>query len=532
LTAPVHARPPGLLVLAIDLGSSSIKVAVVDAELRIQAIASAAQRVVSGASGERENRPGQTWRATIGAARRVLGGVSDPSRIAAISITGPRGSLLITDRFGRPRSMVLSWQDRRAAALASSLDPAAATEFRSITGAAFDPAVGLPKLLWLRSTTPGAFDGEWRMATPQADVLRRLGADPGAVDLSVAAHLGLLDVRELAWSGSLLERFAVPAIALPRLVPQGSVVGGLGVRAARSLGLAAGVPLVAAASDGICSELGAGVVDPGQRYAYLGTASAIAGPIAEPIPLRDESIILMPGSVAYGWRLVGLGMAGASARAWFMRIAGVRDESRFDRVVESSPAGASGVMFLPTLAGATAPVRDPRARGVFAGMSLGSTRADLGRAVLEGVGLELGWLNRALGPTTGAVEIRLTGGGSRSGVWAQILADIFAAPVARVLEPNPGLRGAAAYGWAAVDGSRSVLDRVRAHPAPLETFQPTPERRALYDEATRTYRDLRGALHDAGLDERLAASGTLSRGAPWAIPFRPSASGHGRGHRR
>ena len=110
----------------------------------------------------------------------------------------------------------------------------------------------------------------------------------------------------------------------------------------------------------------------------------------------------MPGSLADRWRIVGLGMAGGSARAWFRQIAAIRDEGRFDRLAERSPAGARGVTFLPTLAGATAPVRDARARAVFAGMSLGTSREDLARAVLEGVALEVGWLARAMRPTRSA----------------------------------------------------------------------------------------------------------------------------------
>jgi xylulokinase len=506
------------LVLAIDLGTSSIKVAAVDGELRVDAIATAAQRVVGGPDGRREHRPGQTWSATLRAARSVLADVADRSRIVAISVTGPRGSLLITDRSGKPRTNALSWQDRRAATLAGALDPDTAARFRAITGAAFDPAVGLPKLLWLRSATPEAFEGDWRIATPQSDVLRRLGADPGAVDLSVAGHLGILDIRELAWSGLLLERFGVPPAATPKLVMQGSTVGRLSVAAAGLLGLASGLPLVAAASDGICSELGAGVAQTGQRYAYLGTAAAIAGPTASPALPVDESVILMPGSVVDRWRLVGLGMAGASARAWFMATIGVRDENRFDALVERSPAGARGVSFLPTLAGATAPVRDPRARGVFAGLALGSKRADLARAVLEGVGLELVWLNRAMGSAAGTSDLRLTGGGSRSRTWAQILADLFGVPVARVLEPNPGLRGAAAYGWAALDPSQTVIDRARSHPTPVETFEPRTENGALYQEAAGIYAALRGALHDGGLDGRIAAAGSSSGTSPGDDP--------------
>jgi sugar (pentulose or hexulose) kinase len=95
-------------------------------------------------------------------------------------------------------------------------------------------------------------------------------------------------------------------------------------------------------------------------------------------------------------------------------------------------------------------------------------------------------------------------------VWAQILADIFGVPVARVLEPNPGIRGAAAYGWAALDTSQSVIDLARAHPTPLEAFEPTAEHRAPYEEAAGIYAALRTALHESGLDGRIAAAGASS----------------------
>jgi xylulokinase len=143
---------------------------------------------------------------------------------------------------------------------------------------------------------------------------------------------------------------------------------------------------------------------------------------------------------------------------------------------------------------------------VFAGLSLATGRADLARAVLEGVALELGWLNRVMGTVGPTGELRLTGGGSRSAVWSQILADVVRMPVARVVDPNPGLRGAAAYAWAGLHPGSSVLDWARDHRTPVEILDPDPARAAVYEESAGTYAALRSALHDAGLDERLGSS--------------------------
>jgi sugar (pentulose or hexulose) kinase len=504
-----HPGPGESLILAIDVGSSSVKAGLVDGAGRLVGTGSAAQHTYEDATGRREHEPAETWRAIVRSIRRVVDGRA--SRVAAISVTGPRGTFAIVGPDGRPRSRFLTWQDRRAAARAAQLAASSGDGFRATTGVGLDPSTVLPKLVWLRENVPEVVNGDWRIVTPQSDALVRLGAANYVVDLTVAGHIGLLDVAALTWDAGLLQAFDVPVAALPRLVAPGEVVGHLGHQVARRLGLREGIPLVAAGSDGICSELGAGVTEPGQCYAYLGTASAIGGPLAEPVLPADPGLILMPGSAPDRWRILGLAMAGGSARDWFMRSQGIRDHGRVDRLIEGSPPGAGGVQFIPTLAGAGAPVPDGRARAVFAGLSLASTRADLARAVHEGVALELRWMLDAIAESAPTpVELRLTGGGSRSDPWCAIVADVIGLPVVRVAEPNPGLVGAALYGLVALGRHRSVLTAARAVEVASREFPPRLRDRAVYDEAAETYRMLRRSLHDGGIDERLFRR-TMSR---------------------
>ncbi len=509
---PTGGLGSGPLVMAIDLGTSAIKVALVDEHLTVVAHATRRQVILGDTTGRREHRVADMRRLARSAIGEVL--ADRNQRVEAIAVSGPRGSFAIVDGAGAPRTGIITWQDTRAAAQAPADARGSTTSYRAITGTSFDPAVVLPKLDWLRRVRPRAFTGSWQIASPQSLLLADLGVPGQVCDLTVAAHVGLLDVRGRAWSTELLEAFAVPPAALPALVEPGALVGQVSAAAAARWGLPAGIPLIASASDGICSELGSGVVDAGQLYAYLGTASTVAGPIDAPRHDLDPSLILMPGWDSAHWRLLGLAKAGGSGADWWQRILGVRAHERVDRLVESSAPGAAGTLFIPALAGAAAPVPDGRARGAFLGLSLGSTRADLTRAVFEGIALELGWLLTAMHLPKPPAEVRLTGGGARSDAWAHILADVFEVSIARVTAPDPGIRGAGAYAWAAIGRADSAGGLARANQPALDRFEPRSSHAPLYRELANRYLAAREAFRTTGLDARLL-------GAPGSAEARP-----------
>ena len=454
----------------------------VDDTLTVLATHSVPQRIVADASGASEHVPEATWKAVAGAIRTAL--ARAPGRQPeAVSVTGPRGTFCVTDARGVPRSPFLTWQDSRSAAEADELRRTAPTAYAAITGMDPAPSSVLPKLIWLRAKRPDLFTDVWQVQTPQGFVMGRLGAPHAVVDASTAAHVGLLDLARLAWSDELLHAFEVELDNLPEVLPQGAIAGVTG-DAARGIGLPAGIPIVAAGSDGICSELGAGVTRPGELYAYLGTAGAVAGPVRPGISTQAPGIFRMPGSVPDLHRLVGLALAGGSAAAWFMRTHGVRTHAQLDQLVGRSPVGARGAVFVPTLAGASLPRPDGRARGSFVGLSPSTSRADLARAVLEGVAMELASIaQRIQGSGQGLGSIALTGGGSRSDTWAQIVADAFGRRVARVREPNPGLRGAAIYAFSALEAGTSPVVMARRHPADADAYEPEAAAAVVYASA-------------------------------------------------
>lgn len=500
-------------VLAVDIGTTNVKAGVFDTSATCLGLGSRRQEILAPHVGWREHEPAATWeavQATITEAASAAGCAA--AEVRAIAVAGPRGTAMLTAADGTPAGRMLTWQDRRAVEISQVFERDGpwmdAAEYYRVTGTPLDPSVVLARLLWCRMRDPNCLGGGRRLATPQADILRRLGAPEPVIDYSVAAHVGLLDVARLEWSTTLVNAFDIPLTLLPPVAPPGQIVGSLDSAVARDLGLTAGIPLVLAGSDGVCAELGAGVVDEGQLYGYLGTASTIAGPL-ERLKLEPAArLIVMPGSRHDRWRVLALAMAGGSALEWFGLAFGHPIYAELESMLRESPPGARGVHFIPTLAGAGAPFWDAAARGAFLGLSLSTQPADLARAVLEGVALEMRWMITALhGFGVAGQSLHLTGGGTRSNGWCQIVADATEVPVLRVGDPELGLRGAAFYALAGINVFPSALAAARTLSLSGDEFLPEARLRDRYARAAEVYQLTRGSFRETGIDQLLLTAG-------------------------
>jgi xylulokinase len=498
------------LVLAVDLGTSAVKAAVIDEQGRTVSEGKAPQRVLSSDLGAREHDPRHTWQATRRAISSALSSAPPRKRpVGVVVVTGPRGTFCFMDKVGRPLTNFVTWQDQRGAALADELskrfDP---SRYQKLTGMAYNPFSALSKILWMLRNHPDLDDVAAGISTPQGHVLRELGATIDATEPSTAAHMGLLDIRRRRWSEELIGAFDLGRIALPRIVKTGAIVGTTSARANQELGIPCDIPLVLAGSDGICQELGLGVIDPGQVYAYLGTASAIAGPIPARAPSPQLSsltggVIRMPGRDERHDRLLGLGGAGASAADWISRVLRLRRVDKLDELAHACEPGASGMLFLPTLAGAAAPEPEPAALGSFVGLAFHHGPEHFARSVLEGVAMELRWMLegfRAWGLRPS--EVRLTGGGARSLAWRQIVADVLQMPVLSEPERETGLRGAAIFAYAATTGV-AVDNLATQWQISLDLTQPSPAVSPLYERTAANYRLVRQVSAAAGVDRVL-----------------------------
>ena len=493
------------IVVALDVGTSAVKAGVFASDGRRLGYGAAPAGASRPRSGWSEQPAALVWQATTGACRRALIEAGSPD-IATVAVTGARGSFALGGRDDALLTDFITWQDRRAVEQAA--DAAARTDagwLQRITGVGMDASLWLPRLLWLIEHCPDLVATAGCVVTPQAFVVRKLGAGRWPAEWSAAAYSGLFDIADHRWHEGLLDTFGVPAGLLPDTAPPGAEVGETSEAAATETGLSPGVPVMLAAADGPCAELGCGVVEPGRLICYLGTALSVAGPVERLVEDPNGSLMTSPGSTEALYRMLALGMAGASVLDWYGSLTGRPLLDRLDDLVARSEPGARGALFIPALAGAGAPYWSPAARGVFVGLGFEHAEADLVRAMLEGVAFECWWMIEALrvfgfDPT----GLRVTGGGSRSAAWTQLIADVVGTEVVVPEEPDPGLRGAAAYALAGVGLYPDVLAAARAVVGAGSLRAPSPAATEVLRDRADLYREVRHASMSSGLDEALA----------------------------
>lgn len=506
------SRSAGLL-LGIDVGSTNVKAAVFTVMGEMLGIGECAQEAERRAVGWEEFHPESVWQAVCAAVRGALA-QTDGRRIAAVAITSARGTFALTDQNDRYVTPFISWQDSRGGEMAHVVEETVgADQYREVTGLSPDPSTSLPKLLWLRKERPAIWQEAKHLETLQGSMLRRCGASEPATGTSVASHVGLLNLRTLRWDPRLLEAFDVDASFLPPVVSGGETIARVSRAASDDLGIPVGAELVATGADGVCGSLGAGVVDLGQLYGYLGTASAILTPVeTSQLAQPNLALTIAPGSTSAQWQFVALGMAGGSAVDWLCKLTGF-SATALDDQADQSPVGARGLRFIPTMAGAFLPVYAPHARGAMLGLSLSHSSCDVLRAALEGVSLEMHLMVTAIREQgVKPYEIRLDGGGAQSRAWCEIQADVHGLPVIRSGDMNLGLRGAACYAASAAGAYTDVLSAARSWSVPGEVFEPRSEHTVRYQEAASQYRQVREILASSKLDDQFFDASKVGEG--------------------
>jgi xylulokinase len=479
-------------IAALDCGTSWTKGAIVGLSGETLGAASRRAACVTTPDSGFEVDPGPLLRQTDAVLREALAraGVA-PGKVAAVAVTNQRATVFPLDARGRPLGMGLSWQDLRGGVAMARLGRRLpASRFRELTGLPFSPVFSAGKLFWLRQAEPERFRATARFALVQDLVLHHLGATGFPCDLSNASLTGLLDVAGLGWSRELLDWAGVGAERLPALVPSGLAVGRLSRAAARRTGLLAGLPLVSGGGDQQCAGVGAGAVEPGVVELTLGTVAAplccTAGPVTDPRGRLSCGVHAVPGR----WELEGLQTSAGSSLEWAAKLLndGRRfTETTFSQVEEVAP-GAGGVLFLPYLAGPSAPRWREGSAGALVGLRLSHGKAELLRAVLEGISLQTREILEALAELTAPIrEVRLTGGASSIGVWNRMQADLLGLPVATLANPQATLVGAAILGACGAGVFGSVSEAAGRMVRIAERHRPRAGLRATYRELYQRY---------------------------------------------
>lgn len=428
--------------LGIDLGTSSVKVAAVDAAGRLVAEAKAAYPLNAPRPGWAEQDPQSWWDATVEAARR-LAADTDLGEVRSIGLSGQMHTLVLLDSKGRPTRPAIGWADTRTGEQVEWMR-AHVPRATQIDVLGNPPATGFtaPSLLWVQEHDPAAYR-ETAMVCLAKDYVRLRLTGEWATDPSDASATLLFDTFQRTWSDEVLDALQLDAGLLPPVRPSSDVAGALGADVAGTLGLPVGTPVVTGAGDQAAAATGCGLVDPGPMLVTLGSGGQVFTPLEAPVADPRLRVHLFCHARSDRWHLQGAVQNVGVALDWVRRTLGLDWPELYARAAEA-PAGADGVTFLPYLTGERTPYMDPRARAAWSGLTLSHTPAHLARAAIEGVAYAVADAVEACVEVGGEPEaIALTGGGAEHPLPRQILADALKRPLGIAEVQNASAMGAA-----------------------------------------------------------------------------------------
>lgn len=432
------------IVTAVDAGTSSIRAVLFDLSGSILAIHSYSYSPRFLSDGRVRQSP-ETWEQGLISVCTEAAATCEHNGYTplCVSITGQRASVLPFGADNRPLTDAIMWQDKSTAAECDEIARRVpAMEVFETTGLRIDSYFSAPKILWLRNHMPEVFEGASRFLGVQ-DYITYLVTGEFSTDFSQASRTLLFDIHRLEWSSHLLTHLSIPVDMLPHAVPAGSSAGVTASGFCAKTGFRAGVPVILAGGDQQVAAVGMGVVEPGMAEANTGTGSFLITPVNAPALHPEMRTLCSVSAVAGQWVAEAGILTTGVVYEWFAReFAGSEaggDHSagesgaameELSRLASQAPAGANGVLVLPHFSGSAAPFWNPDARGIFANMTLSTTRADLARAVIESVALELAMNLELLSAMVGDIRhVRVAGGLTRLPLFNRIQADAFNLPV-------------------------------------------------------------------------------------------------------
>jgi len=472
------------LVLGIDCSTTASKAVAWDRVGRAVAEGRAPLSTRSPEPGWGEQDARTWWEATVTAVRE-LGGRVSLDRIAALCVTHQRETFVPLDAAGEPLRAAILWLDERSRDQLATLDRLVGHDrLHRLTGRPPSLTQSLPKLLWLVEREPEIAASAAAIVDTGAYLVWHLTGERRTGTAS-ADPMGIIDMAAGSWATDVIAAIGLDPVQFWPLTPPGEEIGQVSLEAARQTGLRPGTPVIAGAGDGQAASLGAGIVSPHRAYVNLGTA--IAGGTSSPTYVTDDTCRTCLGALPGSFVLESVLRGGTATVAWFMDH--VADPSRgpaafdaYEREAAALPPGAGGLVLVPYWNTVMNPYWDPTASGIVVGWNGSHRRYHLYRALLEGIALEHRLAIEGIAATTGTpiTDHVVLGGGSRSDLWCQILADVLAAPVHRARSADATNLGAAILAARGAGWFPTVEDAAAAMTGTAGTFRPEPRAAAAY----------------------------------------------------
>jgi xylulokinase len=470
------------LTLSIDVGTGSVRAALVDSTGAILHIAAREHDQIVPQFGWAEQRPHDWWEGVSFSIRDALGAVEGArERIAAISACGQMHGVALIDEAGRlTRDAAPLWNDKRTAAIVADFERGhAASAYLAESGNPPTPAWPGFKLMWLKRNDPEAYQAARAVLMPKDYINFRLTGEI-AMDTGDASCSFLMNPRTRAWSETMIGLLGLDAAKLPPIREPLEILGGVTAAAASETGLQEGTPVLVGGADYPMALLGSGACRLGLASDVTGT-SCILTLIAD-APLLDPEICNV-ATIEGHWGPFVLLETGGDAMRWARRAFHEKALSYDDMTARaaSAPAGSDGLIFMPYLTGERLGAHR-NARAQFFGLGAGHGLAHLHRAILEGVAFAAARHLRIMEKAAGRRIERViaSGGGAKTQLWLKIKASVYGVPIVVPRESECGVVGCAALAATAAGRFARLENAVQAYVRHVDEVKPDPDWVAAY----------------------------------------------------
>ncbi len=481
-----------MLFIGVDLGTSSVKLLLMNETGEIKAVTSKEYPLKFPKPGWSEQEPLDWWNGVKEGMKDLMKG-QNVSEVAGISFGGQMHGLVILDENDNVLRPAILWNDGRTQEECDYLNNVIGREkISAYTANMALTGFTAPKLLWVKKHEPEIFAKIAKIMLPK-DYLAYRMSGVHCTDVSDASGMLLFDVEHKCWSKEMLDIVGVRRDQLADIFESYEVVGTLTGKAAAELGLNPGVKIIAGAGDNAAGAVGTGTLENGMCSISLGTSGTVF--IASDKFAVDADNAMHSFAHANGkYHFLGCMLSAASANKWWMdEIIGTKDYSGEQAQIKE--LGKNNVFFLPYLMGERTPHNNPLARGTFIGMTMDTSRAEMTQAVLEGVTFALrDALEIARGFGIEITRVRLNGGGAKSPLWCKIVANVMNVCVDKInSEEGPGY-GAAILAAVGCGVFKSVEEAAAKLIKVVSTTEQDPETVALYEKQYQKFRTVYPAL--------------------------------------
>ncbi|MFW5995837.1 MAG: xylulokinase [Halanaerobiaceae bacterium] len=488
-------------LLGLDIGTSGVKAVLIDADGDVVQTDTCSYPLSTPRAGWAEQNPGDWWEATVEVIGRILQASKiDSSHLAGISFSGQMHSSVFLDKNREVIRPAILWSDTRTSAQCEEIYELVGG-LENLIDMVSNPALEgftAPKILWLRENEPENFERVDKVLLPKDYIRFRLTGELNT-EVSDGAGTLLMDVEEKDWSDDILSRLDIERDMLPPVLGSISVAGRITGEAAAATGLKAGTPVVAGGADNACGAVGSGIVHEGRVMVSIGSSGVVLAQSDSPVADNQGRIHLFNHSRPDSWYMMGVMLSAGMSYSWLQEsMYGDRlDFGQLDELAAEVSPGSDGLVFLPYLYGERTPHADASARGVFFGISGKHREGHFARSVMEGVTFGLrDSLELIKDKGIEIEEVRATGGGAKSEIWQQILADIFGEEISLLnVEEGPGF-GAALIAGVGVGVFKNFAEVEREIIETTKTISPKPDNTERYQKFYQIYRDLYPALKD------------------------------------